>query len=187
MPLLGQLFLTSVYLHVNNDGSKFTLWQANPTKDENLVTVGKPTDCTPSPKPSVTPEKKKSGTELSAAATAGVVVGVLVGIAVFILLVFFWRRKRRSGFHPSGAKSPTYDTFKEIVHESASNNECFAGGTGQPHELPWRPIYEMPVPGERSSRRIELDATDADDTPSVAAPQGCGTEREEEQKGKCGV
>lgn len=39
MPLLGQVFLASVYMHVDNEQEQFTLWQAKPTADKNLVTV----------------------------------------------------------------------------------------------------------------------------------------------------
>jgi hypothetical protein len=174
MPLLGQLFLTSVYLHVNNDESTFTLWQANLTGDENLVTVGKAADCATTPKnpgPSVTPEKKKSGSGLSTTAIAGATTGAVVGAAALILLIVLFTRKRRSVFQLSGPKSPTYDTFKEIVHEAAPSGGSIEGGFRQPHELSWRPIYEMPVPSARASSRAELDATNPDDTPPLLPPK----------------
>lgn len=37
--VFGSPFLSSVYLHVNNDEGKFTLWEANPTVKEDLVRV----------------------------------------------------------------------------------------------------------------------------------------------------
>jgi hypothetical protein len=40
MPLLGQVFMTAAYLHVNNDKQEFTMWQAQPTLDTDIVVVG---------------------------------------------------------------------------------------------------------------------------------------------------
>ncbi|PQE03454.1 Peptidase aspartic protein [Rutstroemia sp. NJR-2017a BVV2] len=39
LPQLGRQFLSGAYLMLNQDAQKFTLWQANPTENEDLVAV----------------------------------------------------------------------------------------------------------------------------------------------------
>ncbi|KAB8291748.1 hypothetical protein EYC80_006543 [Monilinia laxa] len=39
LPQLGRQFLTAAYLMLNQDAKTFTLWQANPTENEDLVSI----------------------------------------------------------------------------------------------------------------------------------------------------
>lgn len=44
MPQLGQPFLSSAYLLVNEDTAQFTLWKSNPTTTRNLLAIGEACD-----------------------------------------------------------------------------------------------------------------------------------------------
>lgn len=39
LPILGQSFLSSSYLHVDNELEQFTIWPANPTEETELISV----------------------------------------------------------------------------------------------------------------------------------------------------
>lgn len=117
LPVLGRYFFTSAYVLLNRDANQFTLWQANPTSDENLVPVNKKNEvvsgtqsCTIVPTPSPQPDSGgdqngkqgagngSSASSLSSGAVAGIVVGGVAAAGIG-LGVFWWclvRRRRRS-------------------------------------------------------------------------------------------
>ena len=171
MPLLGQAFLTSAYLHVNNDAKQFTLWQARPTTETKLVPVV--TDLTycsnhssPSaPATSVAPTKQRpSGNSLSIGAVVGVAVASIAATTlVFVVTFRAWSRKRSSPLLSPLPREPTYDTYKEAVVEIAES-----GDDGPPlrvrqstvRELTSAPLYEMPSePFRRSASGDDLVST----------------------------
>ena len=169
MPLLGQAFLTSTYLHVNNDDEEFTIWQANPTKAENLVTVGSQSTChqttlnqTTSGGTDAIPTT--SGRTLSAAAISVTVVGIILAIVILLVALFFLRRRQRriSDATRNEAveerRSLANDTYKEMTNEIDGAHIHQLPARIPPHEMPtyghnpaselvgWEaPVYEMPV------------------------------------------
>jgi hypothetical protein len=98
MPLLGMTFLSSAYLSINYDNAEFTLWQANPTTDENILAIDSTGNgCTPVASPVASPiaspvaassatsngaDSHKSSSSFPVGAIAGIVVGVVVLIIV---------------------------------------------------------------------------------------------------------
>ncbi|PGG99721.1 hypothetical protein GX51_06173 [Blastomyces parvus] len=87
---LGQSFLSAAYLHVNNDLKKFSIWQANPTEETDIVGVAAGS-CDPGPSTG-----SDSGSGLGGGAIAGIVIGVVAGIALVGLAVWLlFRRKRK--------------------------------------------------------------------------------------------
>jgi hypothetical protein len=95
IPLLGQAFLTSTYLHANDDNEEFTIWQANPTTGENLVAVGSQNTCHQTTSNQTTirgtsSSRTNAGRTLSAAAVSVLVIGIILLIgALFLTPVVF--------------------------------------------------------------------------------------------------
>ncbi|KAK2787604.1 hypothetical protein FQN53_005054 [Emmonsiellopsis sp. PD_33] len=110
LPQLGKQFLSSAYLLVNQDASEFTVWAANPTRDQDLVGVdtrntvveefcaknaplgssgSSPSD---SPESNGAPTSSKS---LSGGAIAGIVIGAVAGIAILAAGLFLYISKRK--------------------------------------------------------------------------------------------
>ena len=117
MPLLGRVFLTSAYLHVNNEKEEWTMWQANPTTDQNIIAIPGKVDSTCSPSSTAsssssavngitavststagngdnTPAPVKSAV-LGTAAIVGIVIGATALLVLLAILGLFLIRKRR--------------------------------------------------------------------------------------------
>lgn len=99
MPLLGQVFMTAAYLHVNNDKQEFTMWQAQPTTETDIVIVGDnciAADAAPSsvPRPQTQPSAKPT---LTSAQLAGIALSGAACILLTTLAGYFYliRRHRR--------------------------------------------------------------------------------------------
>ncbi|POR32113.1 Uncharacterized protein TPAR_07685 [Tolypocladium paradoxum] len=100
LPVLGRYFFTSAYVLLNRDANQFTLWQANPTSDENLVPVNQATQsCTTTPTTSRQPDLggDQNG-KLSSGAIAGIAVGgaAAAGIGLGVLWWCLVRRRKRN-------------------------------------------------------------------------------------------
>ena len=112
IPRLGYFFFTSAYLHVNHDDSTFTLWQANPTTNTNLVsvmsndhanacsngsTLTTPNGSTPTTSNSTATSSSQAAnqTSLPGAAIGGIVAGGVVVVAAVGLMIFCLIRKRK--------------------------------------------------------------------------------------------
>ena len=112
---LGRIFLSAVYLHVNHERREWTMWEANPTTNQNLVAVsgtGLNTSCsltgdgTASPVPnspgsSGSTSANTSGTPstaqtLSTGAILGIVTGILAVAVLTAFFALFLRRRRRN-------------------------------------------------------------------------------------------
>lgn len=87
MPLLGQVFMTSAYLHVNNDDQEFTMWQSQPTGKQDIVTVGDACILETVSGP--------SQSTLSPAQFAGIAISGVVAIAFSALCGYWYLRRRR--------------------------------------------------------------------------------------------
>jgi len=142
MPLLGRTFLTSAYLYVNYDQSEFTLWQANPTTDQNLVAVGSGPSCPTTPvtpttsagsSPSTPPNPSvPTGAIIGGACGGAAVLGILIGVA------FFFRRRSR---HVDAAGA-----YHEEKHElpPEGKDQYKSHASQGPMELPaFEPRVEM--------------------------------------------
>ena len=109
LPLLGQTFLTSAYLFVEPDKNQFTIWQADPTSDQDVIpqvesgssfctssvasaTVVQQTSTPTSNGTNVTPPDKSSS---NTGAIAGGVVGGIAAVAIIAIIAFFLLRRRR--------------------------------------------------------------------------------------------
>ena len=117
-PLLGRTFLTSAYLLVDNERSQVSLWQAQPTVNENVIVVAAAGSCASST--SSAASAAASGTSASSASASaaasmssntpigaiigGAVGGVLLIILVVVEVMFFLRRQNRAS---SGHGNPS--------------------------------------------------------------------------------
>ena len=140
VPLLGRTFLTSAYLFVDVDHSQFTLWQANATREQNIIAVGPSATCignsctattsaTPLEMPLATPpanDSPKIGT------IVGAVIGGVTGLALMVMVaLLFWRRRKR-------ASQETISTGSEHTMMIYSHGGPKEDGIAEPpvHELP---------------------------------------------------
>ena len=136
---LGRYFLTSAYLMVHQDDQTFTLWQANPSTNSQLVSVASQKDgdtctnsttagsasgsaATPSSS-STTANGKDSSTPtalIAGSTAAGIVLLVIAGI-----LVFYLRRRQKRHLTQTERSRPASEmpaTFRkfELHNESSS-------------------------------------------------------------------
>ncbi|KAL9116598.1 MAG: hypothetical protein Q9187_006876 [Circinaria calcarea] len=116
IPKLGHTFLTSTYLYVNNDENAFTIWQSNPTTDENIISVGpSTTSCSSIPVSTATSSASASSLSRESSQSNPVPIGAVVGAAVggvaLLLLIgltilYLRRRKRHAAQAKSAASLP---------------------------------------------------------------------------------
>ena len=144
IPLLGRTFLTSAYLYVNYDQSEFTLWQGNPTTDQNLVAVGSGPSCPTTP---VTPTTSgNSSSSLSPLPNSGIPTGAIIGgacggaavLGILIGAAFYFRRGSR---HANAAEA-----YHEGEHEPPPEykDQYKSHASQGPMELPaFEPLVEV--------------------------------------------
>jgi Eukaryotic aspartyl protease len=175
MPLLGQVFLTSVYIHVDNEREQFTLWQANPTTEEELVTVQSTnlSSCNATSGSSGNSNDGISSASSKKPLSAGAIAGAVIGPVLVILtgLTFVYLSKRRKAgpvLTEAKRESLVYDTHKETVSNGYGPRHAFENmwqRQSQPHAAPRKgpqevegmQIHEM-HPGNVSPR-YELDGS----------------------------
>ncbi|EEQ89651.2 uncharacterized protein BDCG_04771 [Blastomyces dermatitidis ER-3] len=92
---LGQSFLSYVYIHVNNDLKRFSIWQANPTEETDIVSLAAGS-CDPDP--ANDSGSANSDSKLGRGAIAGIVIGAVAGIALVGLAIWFliWHKRKRT-------------------------------------------------------------------------------------------
>ncbi|KKZ61597.1 hypothetical protein EMCG_00580 [[Emmonsia] crescens] len=135
---LGQAFLSSAYIHVNNDLKKFSIWQANPTKETDLVGVAEGS-CDADP--STDSPSDNSSNKVSGVAIVSVVIGVVAGLALIGLAVWFliWRKRKQN-------------QNAQALETSESNNrvpELDDTGLSNPTSRAAAPKYDLGVMGEQ--------------------------------------
>ena len=155
LPLLGQTFLTSSYLFVESDKDSFTIWQADPTSNQDVIpqveigssfcTTARPSmtvvQQTSSPTSSGTSSGKDNLKKSSSNTgdTVGEVVGGLAAIVIIVAVVFFflWRRRGRSGSNITAVASIMPDNNVSQYRDGSplgSLNE-FGGSQGLRREM----------------------------------------------------
>ncbi|EFR04112.1 hypothetical protein MGYG_07119 [Nannizzia gypsea CBS 118893] len=143
MSYLGQPFLTSAYIYVNNDMKEFTVWQANATTATDLVTVQSGSDnC-----------DNDDASSLSGGAIAGIVVGVVAFLAIAALCLFFFlKRRNQNKDRDSKAGLPLVNTNQRAddkKHPHDTPSEMDAGVSQQaPSELPDRDYSPQELPAD---------------------------------------
>lgn len=151
MPLLGQTFLSSAYVFVDQDANRFTIWQSNATTDQEIIPYSRGNACAalatkpnsseplpPSPTRSDLAEQanrtevsqKQSG-KLASPAIAGISIGAAVVILASIALAVFCLKKKST------------HTAKPLVNSSGSSHfETHI--SANPQEMQETPIvYEI--------------------------------------------
>ncbi|EXJ81473.1 hypothetical protein A1O3_07765 [Capronia epimyces CBS 606.96] len=135
---LGRYFLTAAYLMVDQDAGTFTLWQANPSNNTDLVAITNEQSMArcPGANPSrpansstpieTAPSNSTSRSEpISTGAIAGIVIGVIAILALLGLggLFFLRRRTRRFQAIPPPRDSTGSIGPQELYGSSARNIE----------------------------------------------------------------
>ncbi|RAO64782.1 uncharacterized protein BHQ10_000794 [Talaromyces amestolkiae] len=170
LPQLGRQFLTSAYLMLNQDANTYTLWEANPVTNEDLVAVdqgGTPVSifCTATststtsqlPQTATTnaaPYNKNSGDkeDLSSGAIAGVVVGCVAGMTLVVTMVFCIIAKRRRERTKANDNGIALKSPEVVYRQGGSPLELHPDSFDPtaPHELYGKqqpqstPAYELP-------------------------------------------
>ena len=154
LPVLGRYFLTGAYVMSNQDANEFTIWQVNPTTDEDLVAVNKKNEaldtqatCTVVPTASAEPGQGKDGNDastdgkgLSSGAIAGIAVGVVVPALIGIGLLWWWCMKRKKV-----ANGKTESDYQD-------SPGAYVTGQGIPHYIP----QEMSAEQHPRAKPVEL-------------------------------
>jgi hypothetical protein len=167
LPIIGRQFFSAAYVMLNQDSNSFTLWEANPTTNTDLVAVDEnnapvaqwcsdnttqtPTNMTTSPPP----PPRQSGRRLSGGAIAGIVVGTAVGVGILIGAALYFllcgRRSKRSTTMAAVRRSyevpPPYNSAMEITNKydqqpSFQPQEMEVGQERSPLTIPRRPVPE---------------------------------------------
>jgi hypothetical protein len=150
MPLLGQAFLTSGYMHVDNEREQFTLWQVKLTTEEDLVAV-QSASLSACNSTSATPSAS-SKRQLSAGAIAGIVLGALLVVAIGLVLLYLLRRRHGGQTLNVGRReSLLYDTHKEMV--------LTGWGPANGYENVWRSQPPCPAVGMEARGAQEAGGT----------------------------
>ncbi|XTI92633.1 acid protease [Cenococcum geophilum] len=157
LPLLGRQFLTSAYVMLDQDANTFTIWQANPTTNIDLVpivsdsilsacnsSIPASTSSTSSPAPI-------NHSELKAGAIAGIAIGAVFAVGALGFAIFYWRRRRvkysgANNFPPQpdySSKPPHTFPLGEI---SGSQVPEFEGSSKLFHEMTADQAIESPPP-----------------------------------------
>lgn len=153
MAHLGWEFLSSAYMHVNQDAGQFYLWAANPTADQDLVAVdttgkevvsfcaGGSTTKTAGPSASSTDDSRSSSSPNNTRTIVGVVIGSVVAIVALAGLVFWWFKRRRRTAVANKDRGP-------LVQGDIRPPTNITGGPEWKHELQ-----------DRECSKSELEAT----------------------------
>ena len=131
---LGRCFFTGAVLMVDHDAGTFTLWQANPLPDSELVAVldSKPAagNCTDGVGGGNAETESQDSGGGNTAAIAGGVVGGIIGLGVIIAGAFLLVRKRtRKGQAEAAAAAATPVAGMEVaqpykfIHPEPLNQE----------------------------------------------------------------
>ncbi|KAM4063719.1 peptidase aspartic [Hirsutella rhossiliensis] len=147
IPVLGRYFLTSAYLMANRGANQFTLWEANPTSEENLVAVNDKNEvfpatakevCARQPTASLQPERGSSsnGGGSGASITPGAVAGIAVGAAAALLaaaaLIWWLLGRKRKG--KTTQSEPNFQNGRDLS-QSPKQNLGYPS-QGFPHFIP---------------------------------------------------
>jgi len=145
MAHLGWGFLSSAYVHVNQDAGQFYLWAANPTADQDLVAVDATgndvTSFCAANSPATTSAPPTSASPTSTATIAGAVAGSVVGVAAVGGLACWLFKRRRSAAAAKNGGPPL------VQHDNTPPGYVVSGSM-------WKSGLQ-----EQECRKSELDAT----------------------------
>jgi hypothetical protein len=155
MPGLGRYFLTAAYLMVNHEETSFTLWEANPTTDEDVVPIldeqtkvacanNSATTESPATKTVDGDTSRPTSSATADGSIAGIVLGafaVIGSITAFVFLIQRRRERRRL------QRDPTLGDKDEVLVISE-----LSGSTDRPREMysgpPTELVGDVPPPSE---------------------------------------
>lgn len=150
---------------LNQDANEFTLWEANPTSDTELVAVDTsnadvttfcdPNAATSSPSgtgssssASSSPANNGGGSSLAGGAIAGIAVGAVAGIAIIAGALFFCLRKRRQAAAAAAARQPAYGGPMDQNYAAQYGNNMYGGVPQQPDTPGTHSYYKTELQGD---------------------------------------
>ncbi|EQK97813.1 Peptidase aspartic [Ophiocordyceps sinensis CO18] len=145
LPLLGRYFFTGAYVMANRDANQFTLWEANPTSEENLVAVNDKNEvfpatakgsCARQPTASLKPDGANSGgsgASVSPGAMAGIAVGGAAAIVAAAALTWWLLRRKREA--KATQPEPTFENGRDKPLQSPKQDPHHPLPHLIPHEL----------------------------------------------------
>lgn len=174
---IGRNLFSAAYLMVNYDAGEFTIWNANPTADQDLVAV----DSAGAELNSLCPRSNETATVTAAGATAsntsastatsapatentsvsprviaGGVVGGVVGIAALAAVAWLVLRRRKAARKDPGVAEPDMDHSgsKKSRASSGMLEGGVAASSTDAHEIGGsaKTVHELPLPGDGGPR-----------------------------------
>jgi uncharacterized membrane protein YebE (DUF533 family) len=143
---LGRQFLTAAYFSLNYDTSTFSLWQANPTTQQNLVALDKnneeqPVDCSSASSSASSTPSSSSSSEGNNGLSGGAVAGIVVGAVVVVLIAggvigFFIWRKKKAAAKQNAANIEAVPQSDIMDHKDVVYSELDSQVHSEPTELP---------------------------------------------------
>ncbi|KAF2761322.1 hypothetical protein EJ05DRAFT_483703 [Pseudovirgaria hyperparasitica] len=142
--MLGKYFFTAAVMLVNHEIGEFTLWEANPTTDTDLVSIPASQDdslCQPSPTgiinpilpmSTLNPSQQEPSSKFPIGAIIGVIIGGVALLAIIVIISFCYiRRNKAKALHtatvppiPSYAQKPKWNPgVQELVGDHAPEFE----------------------------------------------------------------
>ncbi|MCJ1308469.1 hypothetical protein MMC25_002122 [Agyrium rufum] len=153
LAVFGAAFLSSAYINVNYDLDTLTMWQANPTTQENLVGVA---SC---PTTAAANSDTSSGSKTNVGAIVGGVIGGVIALALIIGALLHYRRRQRKRARADPANNEAYQAVGK------NDRDPVTTGFGELH-------------GD-ADHRPELD--DVDDEAKKARMSGYPADKKERQ------
>lgn len=165
-PVLGRIFLTAAYLLVDHDAGTFTLWEASPTNETDLVEIKRAAaaDGLAGNGGSVTaPPDGPAPKGVAAGTVAGAVVGGLAVLAVLAAALWWFLQRRKSARQQAARPVFLGDTGKPELPSSYSLDSQQPKAYGGQ----WRPeLGGVQMPAEVADSRQQVHEVPGDFAPS---------------------
>ena len=130
LPKIGRPFLSGAYILVDLDQNTFTLWAANPSGTEELVSMG--ATCSSSVTSQPPSSQPVDSSRLGGGGIGGIVVGVVAILAIMIALTWVIKQRKKKNAHAQA-------THTLVSDQSERSDKKIGEFSDEPQEADSRP------------------------------------------------